>query len=714
MLHAQSTNKRTTHDTQTHNSYAEYETKLEQLRQARRRGLGLSNAKQSLADYAIVKRVHFIFERAARKFKRDLGVWTRWLEFCRATRSNRRLSRVAARALQLHPTAPGLWAYAAAWEFEDNGNPAAARALMQQGLRMCADSRAMWLQYFGMELAYVARLRARRLALGLDVPAGDDGQEQEQEGEGQRRQQQPEQQQQEDGEGPMEEDGAGGGGGGGSGSILASLRDGGDAGGEDAEAREQERQAAAAAEAAVAAVLTGAVAGVVARSAAAALPGDLALRRGLLEALARYDFPGVAALRAAVAAGVESDFAGDAEAVDLLARHCDCDPAALPAAAGGKSSGKSSGKGGGSGTDERFEAAVARYEAAIAAAAAAVAADDDEEAGEQADAGAGGASRAKRAQQRQQRRERLAALWRLYAAFLRERFEAALAASAAAGGDEARVAAAAAAAQALLRALQRAHEAGAASEGVYELWADAALRLGHKKMALKAAQLACAAHAASPGAWARRVALEAQLRGPGPAAAARLLAVLREALAAVPADRAPGLWTEALRVCTAPGDLGQLAALLVESRLGAARAPASGGLGAAAAAVLSAVWDACGADAGRALFAKLAALPPAGGDLYRRMVELEGAALEAAVAATGCGSKAGSDSAAAVGRVRRVLEAAVDAYGDCDAALWLAYARFEQRHARRGAGPIYWRAVKALADADEFVQEYRRSVSADV
>ena len=663
--------------------------------------------------------MHFIFERAARKFKRDLGVWTRWLEFCRATRSNRRLSRVAARALQLHPTAPGLWAYAAAWEFEDNGNPAAARALMQQGLRMCADSRAMWLQYFGMELAYVARLRARRLALGLDVPAGEDGQEQEQEGEGQRRQQQPEQQQQqqEDGEGPMEEDGAGGGGGGGSGSILASLRDGGDGAGEDDEAREQERQAAAAAEAAVAAVLTGAVAGVVARSAAAALPGDLALRRGLLEALARYDFPGVAALRAAVAAGVEADFAGDAEAVDLLARHCDCDPAALPAAAGGKSSGKSSGKGGGkgggTGTDERFEAAVARYEAAIAAAAAAVAADDEEEAeGEQEDAGAGGASRAKRAQQRQQRRDRLAALWRLYAAFLRERFEAALAASAAAGGDEARVAAAAAAAQALLRALQRAHEAGAASEGVYELWADAALRLGHKKMALKAAQLACAAHAASPGAWARRVALEAQLRGPGPAAAARLLGVLREALAAVPADRAPGLWTEALRVCTAPADLGQLAALLVESRLGAARAPASGGLGAAAAAVLSAVWDACGADAGRALFAKLAALPPAGGDLYRRMVELEGAALEAAVAAT-AGGKA-SDNAVVVARVRRVLEAAVDAYGDCDAALWLAYARFEQRHARRGAGPIYWRAVKALADADEFVQEYRRSVSADV
>jgi hypothetical protein len=40
--------------------------------------------------------------------------------------------------------------YAAAWEFEVNGNPTAARALMQQGLRMCRYSEKMWLDYFDM------------------------------------------------------------------------------------------------------------------------------------------------------------------------------------------------------------------------------------------------------------------------------------------------------------------------------------------------------------------------------------------------------------------------------------------------------------------------------------------------------------------------------------------------------------------------------------
>jgi hypothetical protein len=38
-----------------------------------------SGKKKSLADYAIVRRIHFIFERAVRKFKTDLSLWTAWL-----------------------------------------------------------------------------------------------------------------------------------------------------------------------------------------------------------------------------------------------------------------------------------------------------------------------------------------------------------------------------------------------------------------------------------------------------------------------------------------------------------------------------------------------------------------------------------------------------------------------------------------------------------
>lgn len=71
------------------------------------------------------------------------------------------------KALQLHSTVPGLWIYAAVWEAEQNSNVAAARALMQQGLRVCPKSETLWLEYFHMELIFAQKIKARRLILGV-------------------------------------------------------------------------------------------------------------------------------------------------------------------------------------------------------------------------------------------------------------------------------------------------------------------------------------------------------------------------------------------------------------------------------------------------------------------------------------------------------------------------------------------------------------------
>ena len=73
--------------------YAEYETKLEALRAHRKELMGLQG-KTTLADYAIVKRIHLIYERATRKFRGDLRVWLKWLHFCRTSGSTRQISRV--------------------------------------------------------------------------------------------------------------------------------------------------------------------------------------------------------------------------------------------------------------------------------------------------------------------------------------------------------------------------------------------------------------------------------------------------------------------------------------------------------------------------------------------------------------------------------------------------------------------------------------------
>ena len=82
------------------------------------------------------------------------------------------MRQVLTKALQLHPAASGLWSYAAAWEFEHNSNAAAARTLMQRGLRMCKTSQQLWLEYFRMELLYAHKLRTRRRILGIDDAAG--------------------------------------------------------------------------------------------------------------------------------------------------------------------------------------------------------------------------------------------------------------------------------------------------------------------------------------------------------------------------------------------------------------------------------------------------------------------------------------------------------------------------------------------------------------
>lgn len=63
---------------------------------------------------------------------------------------------------------PGVWIYAAAWEFDHNLNTAAARALMQNGLRACPTSEDLWVEYLRMELTYLNKLKARKVALGED------------------------------------------------------------------------------------------------------------------------------------------------------------------------------------------------------------------------------------------------------------------------------------------------------------------------------------------------------------------------------------------------------------------------------------------------------------------------------------------------------------------------------------------------------------------
>lgn len=60
---------------------------------------------------------------------------------------------------------------AAEWEYEENGNIASARSLMQRALRVNSESKVLWIEYFKLELLWVKKLQDRRKVLfgeGLD------------------------------------------------------------------------------------------------------------------------------------------------------------------------------------------------------------------------------------------------------------------------------------------------------------------------------------------------------------------------------------------------------------------------------------------------------------------------------------------------------------------------------------------------------------------
>ncbi|KAI0743827.1 U3 small nucleolar RNA-associated protein 6-domain-containing protein [Daedaleopsis nitida] len=148
--------------------YAAYEMSLEALRRKRAERLQLPKGPPSVSDYALVRRQFQIFERALKKFKGDVGLWIQYIHVAKKEGARALVGRITARALQLHPNVPALYVLAASHEL-DHLSTSAARALLQRGLRLNADSVDMWREYVRMEMGFVESLRRRWSVLGIDV-----------------------------------------------------------------------------------------------------------------------------------------------------------------------------------------------------------------------------------------------------------------------------------------------------------------------------------------------------------------------------------------------------------------------------------------------------------------------------------------------------------------------------------------------------------------
>ncbi|CAG8522616.1 3654_t:CDS:10 [Cetraspora pellucida] len=146
--------------------YIEYEMNLEQLRKKRKERLAI-RGKTSISDYAIIRRLYHIFDRAVIKFKGDISLWLQYIDFAKSAGAGKLLGKIFGRALQFHPTKPLFWILAAKWEFDANANITASRALLQRSLRLNPGSSQLWHEYFKLELAYIEKIKARRKILGI-------------------------------------------------------------------------------------------------------------------------------------------------------------------------------------------------------------------------------------------------------------------------------------------------------------------------------------------------------------------------------------------------------------------------------------------------------------------------------------------------------------------------------------------------------------------
>lgn len=145
--------------------YVAYEAALGALIRARKKRLGIRKLKA--AEGTTNRRIHNIYNKATKRFRASEELWLEWIDFATANSNNRRLETIFPNALKLLPTSEQLWQRAATHQHDAMRDPAAARSMLQRGLRINQKSRTLWLGLLRLELVFALRLRMRRVLVGV-------------------------------------------------------------------------------------------------------------------------------------------------------------------------------------------------------------------------------------------------------------------------------------------------------------------------------------------------------------------------------------------------------------------------------------------------------------------------------------------------------------------------------------------------------------------
>ena len=141
--------------------FIDFELKLEKLKQSRILQLGLNDVSEG-ARYRSLQRIHFIFQKCLRKYKSDVPLWIRYIQYCKQVSSTRSLGLAFVEALKHNPNCVKLWIMSSKNEMEVNKNVSAARSIFLQALKFNSDSAELWTEYFRLEVLHVEKLQKRR------------------------------------------------------------------------------------------------------------------------------------------------------------------------------------------------------------------------------------------------------------------------------------------------------------------------------------------------------------------------------------------------------------------------------------------------------------------------------------------------------------------------------------------------------------------------
>lgn len=150
--------------------YAAFERETAEVFKTRAEARNLPEKRARSITAQQSARVNLVYSRAIRKFKGDDALYLHYARHCISTGSRKAAEKVLARAIAHRGDSEKVWLAAAAFHFDACGDIKVARAISQRGLRALKTSKRLWREYFRMELAYLAKLVARRTTIGMTVP----------------------------------------------------------------------------------------------------------------------------------------------------------------------------------------------------------------------------------------------------------------------------------------------------------------------------------------------------------------------------------------------------------------------------------------------------------------------------------------------------------------------------------------------------------------